>query len=105
VDSAQAEVLEEVDWRKRNGLLLNIMLETYIRGSETGDDVPRAARLTEALVDMALHAEDQRLRFDATKFIFERVDGKAVERKEIKSMKIEGIIYLPTPEKADELDS
>jgi hypothetical protein len=81
------------------------MLETYIRGSDEGNAVPRAVALTEGLVNMALYAEDARLRFDATKFIFERVDGKAVERKEVKSLKMEGIIYIPQAVDLDGLEA
>jgi hypothetical protein len=80
---------------KVNGRLLSSMLEAYIRGSEEGQSRPRAAQLVEKVVDLALYAEDQALRLSAIKFIYERVDGKPVERKEIKSMKIQGIIYIP----------
>jgi hypothetical protein len=91
--------------RQNNGRLLSAMLETYIRGSDEGSRKPRAAALIENVVDIALHGEDPRLRLDAAKFIFERIDGKAVERKEIKSMKIEGILYLPAARELDAVDS
>jgi hypothetical protein len=93
------------DVRKQNGALLSSMLETYIRGSDEGDPKPRAAKLVEQVFDLAMHAEDPRLRLDATKFIVERVDGKAVERKEIKQMKIQGIIYIPEAEKIDGVEA
>jgi hypothetical protein len=80
---------------KVNTRLLSSMLDTYIRGSEEGQSRPRAAALIEGVVDLALHSQDDNLRLAAIKFIYERVDGKPVERKEIKSMKIQGIIYIP----------
>jgi hypothetical protein len=35
------------------------------------------------------------VRLAAAKEILDRVDGKVVERKEIKNMKLEGMVYFP----------
>jgi hypothetical protein len=80
---------------KMNNRLLSSMLETYIRGSEEGATRPRAAQLIEKVFNIAMHSENKELQLAAIKFIYDRVDGKPVERKEIKSMKIQGIIYIP----------
>jgi hypothetical protein len=75
--------------------LITEMLNTYIRGSEEGENIPRAAKIVESLYNLATRAENESTRLAAQKEILDRVDGKVVERKEIRSMKIEGIVYLP----------
>jgi hypothetical protein len=35
------------------------------------------------------------VRLAAIKEIIDRIDGKSVERKEIRNLKIEGVVYLP----------
>jgi hypothetical protein len=75
---------------------LRTALETFIRGEENG--MPRAARLCESLWDIAMKADSASDRLAAAKLIFERIDGKAVEIKESRSLKIEGIVYIPEPE-------
>jgi hypothetical protein len=71
------------------------MIAAYLRGSDKGDVAIRAAKLVESLWTLSQFAEDDRVRLAATKELMDRVDGKVVERKEIRSMKIEGIVYLP----------
>jgi hypothetical protein len=78
--------------------VVNALLETYIRGTETGDTKPRGAVLVEELYKLAMKSEDDRVRLAAIKEIIDRVDGKSVERKEVRNMRIEGIVYLPPAE-------
>lgn len=100
--SEEIEKKVEDNTKKSNGLLLKTMLDVYIRGSDARDDPPRAARLVENLWDLATNKEYKpELRLDATKFIFERIDGKAVEHKEIKTMRLEGIVYIPEAKAID----
>jgi hypothetical protein len=80
--------------------LITSMLDTFIRGKEKGDPAPRAARLVESLYYLAMSAANEGVRLAATKEILDRIDGKVVERREIKSVKIEGIVYIPS---ADEV--
>jgi hypothetical protein len=75
--------------------LISSMLDVYIRGKEKGSSAPRAARLVEKLYSLAVGAESESIRLAATKEIFDRIDGKVVEKKEIKSVHIEGIVYIP----------
>jgi hypothetical protein len=51
--------------------------------------------LVERLWAIATAAENESARLAAIKEIMDRVDGKVVERKEVRSLKIEGILYLP----------
>ena len=80
---------------QENGRLVCQMLNAFIRGKDEGDKRVRAAALVEELWRLATRAEDERVRLAAVKEIIDRVDGKAVERKEIRSLKIEGVLYLP----------
>jgi hypothetical protein len=73
------------------------MLDVYLRGCEKGAKVPRAAQLVEALVDMAMRSENENVRLAAIKEILDRTEGKAKEIREVKTMKLEGIVYLPEP--------
>jgi hypothetical protein len=73
------------------------MLDVFIRGREKGDAAPRAARLIENLYNLAVGAESEGVRLAATKEILDRIDGKVVERREIKNVRIEGIVYIPRP--------
>jgi hypothetical protein len=77
--------------------LVTSMLDVFIRGKDKGDRAPRAARLVENLYSLALGAESEGVRLAATKEILDRIDGKVVEKREIKSVKIEGIVYIPAP--------
>lgn len=97
--------------RARNGQLLTSMMEVFIRGSddggsgEQGRPVVRAARLCENLWNLAVHSGDEGIRLAATKMIFDRVDGRPVERKEVKSMRIEGIVYIPEAKELDQFNA
>jgi hypothetical protein len=77
------------------GRMVTQMLSAFIRGNDEGDRRPRAAALVESLWRLANHAENEGTRLAAIKEIFDRIDGKSVERKEVRNMKIEGILYLP----------
>ena len=91
---AQASGIEAA----KRSRVVNALLETYIRGTETGDARPRGAVLVEELYRLAMKSEDDRVRLAAIKEIIDRVDGKSVERKEVRNMRIEGIVYLPPAE-------
>ena len=89
--------LQSKDWgvKASEAKLITSMLEVYMRGSDTGDAAPRAARLVERMYQLAMSAENEGVRLSAMKEILDRIDGKVVERKEIKNLKLEGILYLP----------
>jgi hypothetical protein len=80
------------------------MLEVFIRGQDEGDKRARAAALVEELWRLATKSEDDRVRLAATKEIFDRIDGKAVERREVRSLKIEGVLYLPPADDIKQAD-
>jgi hypothetical protein len=80
------------------GRLIGSMLDVFMRGAGEGDPRVRAAALVEELYRLAMSSEDDRVRLAAMKEILDRVDGKVVERKEIKNMKLEGVIYIPKRE-------
>ena len=71
-------------------------MSAFIRGRASGDKEIRAVRLVENLWELATAADNDSVRLAATKEILDRVDGKVVERKEVRSLKIEGVVYLPT---------
>lgn len=78
-----------------NGKLIAQMLNAFIRGREPGSGRERAAALVEGLWKLATGAENESTRLAAIREIFDRVDGRAVERREVRSLKIEGVLYLP----------
>ena len=73
--------------------VLRDYIEGYLPYEEEGKTIK--LRLAETLVRIALYSEDDRARVSALKMLGDRVDGKAVERKEIKSLKVQGIVMLP----------
>ena len=79
-----------------NSRIVGQMLSAFIRGREEGDKKVRAAKLVENLWELAMRSENDSIRLAATKEILDRVDGKVVERKELRSLKIEGVVYLPS---------
>jgi hypothetical protein len=95
---------------KRNGKLLGSMLDVFIRGKDKGDRLVRASRLIQTLWDLALHSEKEAVRLEAARELWNRIDGKVVERKEIANVRIEGLVYLPPsreikPEPLEELEA
>ena len=79
-----------------NSRIVGQMLGTFIRGCENGSKTIRAAELVQNLWQLATDKESPpAVRLAATKEILDRVDGKVVEHKEVRSMKIEGIVYIP----------
>ncbi|MDR1231447.1 MAG: hypothetical protein LBK61_08605 [Spirochaetaceae bacterium] len=78
-----------------NGRVLTQMLNAFIRGKDPGDKRERAAALVESLWRLSQRAENEGVRLAAIKEIIDRIDGKSVERKEIRNLKIEGVVYLP----------
>jgi hypothetical protein len=80
---------------KLAGQLITSMLGVFIRGKEAGKAEPRVARLIEELYGLAIRAESESVRLAAITEIMNRIDGKVIEKKEIKSVRIEGIVYIP----------
>jgi hypothetical protein len=79
--------------RPRRSRQLGDLLREFLKGEEY--DVNRGQRLIENLYRLAMDAESENVRLSATNIILERVDGKVAEKKEIKSMKIAGIVHIP----------
>ncbi|GMO28509.1 MAG: hypothetical protein Ta2B_09230 [Termitinemataceae bacterium] len=84
-----------------NSRIVGQMLNAFIRGKATGDKEVRAVRLVENLWELAMNCETPAVKLAATKEILDRVDGKVVEHKEVKSMRIEGIVFIPPSEKIE----
>jgi hypothetical protein len=77
---------------------LSELLRAYIEGYDRdGDDRTRAARLVERLWQIAMYGERDSTSLSAIGEILNRIEGKAVERKEAVEVKIEGLISYPTP--------
>jgi hypothetical protein len=79
-------------------------MNVFMRGDDNEKRIPRGARLVEEIYDTAIKAEKISDRIAAAKLIFDRIDGKAVERKEIRSIKIEGIVEIPAAVDIKEID-
>jgi hypothetical protein len=95
-DKSIQEAAAAVTSEYQHGKLIGSMLDVYLRGGDGGgDERPRAARLVEVLYYIAVHGENDRTRLAAIQEIMDRVDGKVIERKEIKKMQIDGIVYIP----------
>jgi hypothetical protein len=81
--------------RQEAGKLVSQMLNAFIRGKDPGDRRERAALLVEKLWNLATSAPNDSTRLAAIREIMDRVDGKVVERREVRSLHIQGILYLP----------
>jgi hypothetical protein len=80
---------------QEGGKLITQMLNAFVRGKDEGSKRVRAAALVESLWHLANHAENEGTRLAAIREIMDRTDGKVAERKEIRSLKIEGVVFLP----------
>lgn len=87
---------EERKKRKRD-MFLTRAITKYMHGRDE-DGTPRMKILAQELFSIARYADTPSARVAAINLILERVDGKVVERKEVKSMRVEGIVHIPSPE-------
>jgi hypothetical protein len=75
--------------RRRRAKQLSDLLREFLNQEEYD------TRLIENLYRLAAGAESENVQLSATSIILERIDGKAAERKEVRSMKIAGIVHIP----------
>jgi hypothetical protein len=79
--------------RRRRAKQLSDLLREFLNQEEY--DIRRDTRLIENLYRLATSAESENVQLSATSIILERIDGKVAERKEVRSMKIAGIVHIP----------